>query len=244
MTRIFQHRNRVTNHVLNPDKHNSKRWPELDHLRQFLGSRQVYQIILHFTRRINHSSGPLISENSTVHQLTSLICVLPFKMAASQPYFTAAVIFDYAWSVDETSTKTSTWTSTYTDTPGDHTAYAILALSSSLQLETVGIPYSIAPSKSLYTQTVRATAATHSPMTSVLHSDPSVVATVTATAMPCLSEPPKADDRSFLRGPVAVYLHIVLLCIFFGGCLLFRLKRSRRRQDAGFELVRMDKTGV
>ncbi|KAI4718590.1 hypothetical protein E4T48_05262 [Aureobasidium sp. EXF-10727] len=94
-------------------------------------------------------------------------------MSFSQPYLTAPVVYEFVWNIDDASKETSTYTTTYFNAPGPHTAYALVvntALPSPSQIETIGIPYMIAPG-GVSTQHVSATVATHRPTTPILQVD-------------------------------------------------------------------------
>lgn len=166
-------------------------------------------------------------------------------MFTPQLYLTANVVYEYIWEVEETSKETSTHTTHYTGSPGSYTGYAIVyntALPSPSQIETVGIPYSIVAGQPS-TQHVLATIATHMPTTHIRpSSQTSGLSTTGGLFVDDLpsSEMPrqgKLTNHEFHShyGMFLVYFRIVLLCLFLGGYLLMRSKRSERSRDASLE---------
>lgn len=161
-------------------------------------------------------------------------------MVKSQPYLTATVVYEYVWKVNDDSKQTSVYTTTYIDSPGDHTAYALVvdtALPSSLQIETVGIPYTIVPGQST-TQYVSATVATRRPTTPVSQTNRALVTSGTSST-DLMSAPPKAPCHGVVSGPIIslclTYLQIILVCLVLGGYLWFRCLRHLCSQDDGLE---------
>jgi hypothetical protein len=158
----------------------------------------------------------------------------------SQPYLTATVVYEYVWKVDDRSKQTSTYTTTYIDSPGDHTAYALVvntALPSSLQIETVGIPYTIVPGE-ITTQHASATVATHRPTTPLLQANRALVTSATSLSV-LASASSKAPCHGNLSGPMLslylTYLQVILACLVLGGYCRFRYLRHLRSQDDGLE---------
>ena len=157
----------------------------------------------------------------------------------SQPYLTATVVYEYVWMVDERPKQTSTYTTTYIDSPGDHMAYALIvntALPSSLQVETVGFPYTISPGDTM-TQHASATVATHRSTRLILQTDHA--RTPSATSSSVRISPPNTLCHGVSSSPVLSlylpYLQVVLACLFFGGYFWFRCLRHLRSQDDGLE---------
>lgn len=160
-------------------------------------------------------------------------------MVKSQPYLTATVVYEYVWKVDDDSKQTSTYTTTYIDSPGDHTAYALVvntALPSPLQIETVGIPYTIIPEDTT-TQYASATVATHRPTTPVLPTNRVVTSGTSPSGLTYAS--PKAPCHGIVSDlMLSLYLtclQIILVCLVLGGYFWFRSLRHLRSQDDRLE---------
>jgi hypothetical protein len=159
-------------------------------------------------------------------------------MAFSLPYVIAPVVYEYVWSVDDTSKQTSTYTTTFSAWPGTHTAYALIAntaLPSPRDIETIGIPYTIVPGETS-TQHALATVATHSSMAPRLETNHALI-TSTAdsssrkTAGPKTSYPEVVSEIApSLHKPYFAYLQIVLVCLFCGGYIWSRCRRHLHSQ--------------
>ncbi|CAD0111161.1 unnamed protein product [Aureobasidium uvarum] len=164
-------------------------------------------------------------------------------MSFSLPYLIAPVVYEFVWNLDDTSKETSTYTTTYFNAPGPHTAYALVvntALPSPSQIETIGIPYTIAPG-GVSTQHVSATVATHRPTTPVLQVNHALVTPATDSSVQT-STLPKVPCHKFVPGSVlslhesySTYLQIILVCLVCGGYLWVRYLRHLRRKRETFE---------
>jgi hypothetical protein len=161
-------------------------------------------------------------------------------MAFSLPYVIAPVVYEYVWSVDDTSKQTSTYTTTFSAWPGTHTAYALIAntaLPSPRDIETIGIPYTIVPGETS-TQHALATVATHSSMAPRSKTNHALITSTADSSVRQTAGPrtpyPEADAEiaPSLHKPYFNHLQIVLLCLFCGGYLWSRC-RSHLRSRGG-----------
>jgi hypothetical protein len=167
-------------------------------------------------------------------------------MAFSQPFVIAPMVYEYVWSVDDTSKQTSTYTTTFFTWPGTHTAYALVAntaLPSPRDIETIGIPYTIVPGETS-TQHALATVATHSSMAPALKTNHALItsptdSSVRTTAGPKTPSPEAAPEITpSLHKPYFTYFQIVLLCLFCGGYLWFRCRRHLRNRGGRLQIRR------
>ena len=94
-------------------------------------------------------------------------------MDTNHKQITATVVYEYEWHINRVATATSTYTTTYTNSPGFYTLWAMIVNTDMLapsQSQVVGIPYTLAPSRSdedLPPTPIMATKAVHSPTTDV-----------------------------------------------------------------------------
>lgn len=172
-------------------------------------------------------------------------------MAAIEQQYTATVVFDYVWRVSETTQKL-TYTTHDVNTPGLHTVYAVVvntALPSSLQVETIGVPYTMTPSGGVFTPTVPATVATHMPTAST-----SPLSLASTTAAPELSSlggrQPAIQVEAAHSAPCVMmqdthltYSYMALFVIFCAASFLSYFRRTRRDRPVWLEEDRDGKMG-
>lgn len=161
------------------------------------------------------------------------------RMAFSESYVLAPVVYEYIWTVDDAYKQTSTYTTTYSTWPGTHTAYALVvntAMPSPSQVETVGVPYTASPGETS-TQHVLATVATHSPMTLVSKTIPALMTPTEDPSIRATRSPGMSSQEVVASGAIPshesyfTYLQIVLVCLFCGGYVWSRCRRHLRSRS-------------
>lgn len=199
-------------------------------------------VALHLIYLHHHTQPSLIFCHlpSHIHRYEQFLArVSNSKMAFSESYVLAPVVYEYIWTVDDAYKQTSTYTTTYSTWPGSHTAYALVvntAMPSPSQVETVGISYTASPGETS-TQYVLATVATHSPMTLVSKTIPALMMPTRDSSIRTTASPEMPSQEVVAGGATSshetyfTYLQIVLVCLFCGGYVWSRCRRNVRRRS-------------